>query len=322
MSELVVSSEPAAPRSDNAPTQAAAPLGRVRAIAPVGDRSNGCVRRVRALMALGFCPESIASELKASPDLVWLVALTAPTSMTPQLQSSIIAVYDNLARRPERISGPVSKRRALRDFASRSGWRTPAVWIDIDDDDDAATAADGALGAAVRRATELEAENASLAAAAAAANRAVGVATRATDAARRATDRLREDMRAKVRLARERGDGLALRIRRLGVEMEAVRAEGERVEGELFVKIDELAAAKSDSETLRAEVRALRLVGAAVQLSLGGTRLVGVLRRVDGGATVTAHVVVGGVGSARPFDLGAWSMEAAPDMVAVPLLAA
>ena len=265
--------------------------------------SAGGVRRLRALMALGFTPGVIGEHLQCQADVVWLIALSAPIYIAPGTQQAIARVYDSLARRPTLADGSPAGRAAVATFAAHCDWKTPAVWTDIDSPSDppAPVQATGAFAELLVRAGGLEADLA-------ATKRQLAAEKRRADKAE-----ARVGARAQARYQRERADGLASRLATQGAALKRETAERLRVEGELVARIDSaqhLSAAQDELRRVREELRVARLVGQPVTLRLGKVAIAGELREVVVEPRPLARVRIAGAASPREFSLADWDIEA------------
>ena len=96
---------------------------------------TGAVRRVRALVAVGFTQERIAIEIGGGQCNLWKYLTGTAAWVTPEKFARIDAAFRNLGQLPA-PTGPSALRARRR--AARRGWLPPMAWDDHTIDDPAA----------------------------------------------------------------------------------------------------------------------------------------------------------------------------------------
>lgn len=91
--------------------------------------ATGTIRRTRALSAIGFTQQQLASHLELSPAHVHTLLNGAVSQVFPATAQRIARQYRRLCWRPP--TGPAAD--AERDAARERGWPNPLAWDDIDD---------------------------------------------------------------------------------------------------------------------------------------------------------------------------------------------
>jgi AraC-like DNA-binding protein len=125
---------------------------------PGGDRdvnATGTIRRIRALIAIGYSGAYIAESIGMYPTALNKIARGELSRVRAVTATAVARKYRQLSRTP----GPSVR---ARNDARRNGWYGPAAWDDIDDPDalpetgDATEESIGRRELAVLRRTEIE----------------------------------------------------------------------------------------------------------------------------------------------------------------------
>lgn len=99
-------------------------------------KTRGAVRRLRALVAIGYEPDDLARASGASVAAIWWAILVPPREIHVGLDGRIRELYTRLSSLPLRgaATGTEAERRAARSrhLAARLGWRGPLDWDNID----------------------------------------------------------------------------------------------------------------------------------------------------------------------------------------------
>jgi hypothetical protein len=95
---------------------------------------TGSIRRIQALVALGWTVKELGERLGSRTQLSVLI-YGAPAFIFPATAVKIAALYEELSMRlpPETTRGDKFKASRARNVARREGWPPPLAWDDIDD---------------------------------------------------------------------------------------------------------------------------------------------------------------------------------------------
>jgi len=273
---------------------------------------RGAIRRLRALVAIGYSPGEIAQVVGATPDAVWMLALTPPDTLPQVAIDGIAKAYRALASKP-RPHGDHAQHSSIVDatrlLAHQNGWASPVAWEDIDHDPDPLVPRRRSETASPRPGETPPPQGQA------------GTTAASRLAAQRA------HVAAVQRVAHERvtvAEGEAIRLGRLLEDARRSVVSKDAVIADMQERVDEAQIRASEAEArargtlmlpeeleelrqLRAEVAVRRLVGEEVTCALGGVMVAGVLRGVDEEGR-TALVAIAGE-EPRRFPLDAWALE-------------
>lgn len=125
-------SEPAATRVTRKVALAllSVPLPTPGEYVPAFTPSRGTVRRVRALVAIGYSFTDLADMLPVTHRHLTRIAVGELDMVRGTTREAVSRLYDRLALRPRVGADATHARR----FAARRGWASPLAWDDIDRD--------------------------------------------------------------------------------------------------------------------------------------------------------------------------------------------
>lgn len=309
------------------PARTSVPVPRATSASVVA--STGAIRRLQALVAIGYQPGELAQRLGISPDAVWFAILTPPDRLSSAAAERIAEVYRDLARLPRAVDEKAERAtptETCRRLADRLGWGSPVAWDDIDTDPEpvrttlhgrrpfgeaprprasgpAATTVDQArLDDLDRELRETRAES----------KRLLDDATTQLTASENRVVDLRQSLASKereVREARAAADDASIRASEADVARreaeQSLRANSGGGAGEYVVQADDSLVA-----LLSREIALLRLRGQEVTLICGESKIVGELVEVTSGPEPSVQVALPGmpVAAAIPLPLDSWTL--------------